>query len=185
MLWASCKVTSCVWPALTQIALCAGLLSNYLEPHCVSRSSALKLKPANSYYTSNMRSLVYLLALAGLTTKSLGQQKQQQPLSATAKPNVVFILTDDQDAHLASLDYMPYVQKHLLDKGTHYRSHYCTTSVCCPSRVTLWTGKLAHNTNVTDVNPPHGECTTHRHLYRGIFSYAFRWLSKIYFSRSK
>ncbi|KAI3054302.1 hypothetical protein CBS147353_11448 [Aspergillus niger] len=104
-----------------------------------------------------MRRLVYLLALAGLTTKSLGQQKQQQqPLSATAKPNVVFILTDDQDAHLGSLDYMPYVQKHLLDKGTHYRSHYCTTSVCCPSRVTLWTGKLAHNTNVTDVNPPHG-----------------------------
>ncbi|GJP89535.1 arylsulfatase [Aspergillus niger] len=105
-----------------------------------------------------MRHLVYLLALAGLTTKSVGQQKQQQqqPLSATAKPNVVFILTDDQDAHLASLDYMPYVRKHLLDKGTHYRSHYCTTSVCCPSRVTLWTGKLAHNTNVTDVNPPHG-----------------------------
>ncbi|GKZ31401.1 hypothetical protein AbraIFM66950_011977 [Aspergillus brasiliensis] len=104
-----------------------------------------------------MRSLVCLLALAGLTTNSLGQQ-QQQPLSvsATAKPNVVFILTDDQDAHLGSLDYMPYVKKHLSDKGTHYRSHYCTTSVCCPSRVTLWTGKLAHNTNVTDVNPPHG-----------------------------
>ncbi|OJI79581.1 hypothetical protein ASPTUDRAFT_59643 [Aspergillus tubingensis CBS 134.48] len=102
-----------------------------------------------------MRSLVCLLALAGFTTQSLGQQ-QQQPLYATAKPNVVFILTDDQDAHLGSLDNMPYVKKHLLDKGTHYRSHYCTTSVCCPSRVTLWTGKLAHNTNVTDVNPPHG-----------------------------
>jgi hypothetical protein len=23
--------------------------------------------------------------------------------------------------------------------------------------VSLWTGKLAHNTNVTDVNPPYGE----------------------------
>ncbi|RAK84164.1 arylsulfatase [Aspergillus costaricaensis CBS 115574] len=102
-----------------------------------------------------MRSLVCLLALSGFTTQSLAQQ-QQQPLYATAKPNVVFILTDDQDAHLGSLEYMPYVKKHLLDKGTHYRSHYCTTSVCCPSRVTLWTGKLAHNTNVTDVNPPHG-----------------------------
>ncbi|PWY78993.1 arylsulfatase [Aspergillus eucalypticola CBS 122712] len=102
-----------------------------------------------------MRNPVCLLALAGFTTQSLGQQ-QQQPLYATAKPNVVFILTDDQDAQLGSLDYMPYVKKHLLDKGTHYRSHYCTTSVCCPSRVTLWTGKLAHNTNVTDVNPPHG-----------------------------
>lgn len=27
---------------------------------------------------------------------------------------------------------------------------------CCPSRVNLWTGKSPHNTNVTDVNPPHG-----------------------------
>lgn len=114
-----------------------------------------------------MRSLVCLLALAGFTTQSLGQQ-QQQPLYATAKPNVVFILTDDQDAQLGSLDYMPYVKKHLLDKGTHYRSHYCTTSVCCPSRVTLWTGKLAHNTNVTDVNPPHGGCTTNHHVYMRI-----------------
>ncbi|CAL5872188.1 uncharacterized protein PFLUO_LOCUS6446 [Penicillium psychrofluorescens] len=98
-----------------------------------------------------MRGLACLLTLAGLASA-----QQQQPLSAPRKPNVVFILTDDQDAHLDSLDYMPFVQKHLIDKGTHYRSHYCTTSVCCPSRVTLWTGKLAHNTNVTDVNPPYG-----------------------------
>ncbi|KAF7892718.1 uncharacterized protein EAF02_000256 [Botrytis sinoallii] len=34
--------------------------------------------------------------------------------------------------------------------------HYCTTAICCPSRVTLWTGKNAHNTNVTDVAPPYG-----------------------------
>ncbi|KAJ5619462.1 arylsulfatase [Penicillium lagena] len=99
-----------------------------------------------------MRGLACLLVLAGLASA-----QQQQPLSAPPKPNVIFILTDDQDAHLDSLDYMPFVQKHLIDKGTHYRSHYCTTSVCCPSRVTLWTGKLAHNTNVTDVNPPYGE----------------------------
>ncbi|PYH91597.1 arylsulfatase [Aspergillus ellipticus CBS 707.79] len=101
-----------------------------------------------------MRGLACLFTLAGLAaTKS---PVDQQPLKTTSKPNIVFILTDDQDAHLDSLSYMPFVQKHLIDKGTHYRSHYCTTSVCCPSRVTLWTGKLAHNTNVTDVNPPYG-----------------------------
>ncbi|KAK3291894.1 alkaline-phosphatase-like protein [Chaetomium fimeti] len=57
---------------------------------------------------------------------------------------------------MQSLDYMPLVKKHLTDKGTFYKRHYCTTAICCPSRVSLWTGKLAHNTNVTDVNPPHG-----------------------------
>ena len=72
------------------------------------------------------------------------------------RPNVVFILTDDQDLHMQSLDYMPLVKKHLLDRGTFYKRHFCTIAICCPSRVSLWTGKTAHNTNVTDVNPPHG-----------------------------
>ncbi|KAI8625329.1 Arylsulphatase [Xylariaceae sp. FL1651] len=72
------------------------------------------------------------------------------------QPNVVFILTDDQDVQLNSLKYMPFVKKHLIDRGTYYNKHYCTTAICCPSRVSLWTGKAAHNTNVTDVNPPYG-----------------------------
>ncbi|KIH86657.1 arylsulfatase [Sporothrix brasiliensis 5110] len=72
------------------------------------------------------------------------------------RPNFVFIITDDQDLHMNSLDYLPYVKKHLRDQGTTFRRHFCTTAVCCPSRVSLWTGKQAHNTNVTDVNPPHG-----------------------------
>ncbi|KAL1902807.1 hypothetical protein Sste5346_000718 [Sporothrix stenoceras] len=72
------------------------------------------------------------------------------------QPNIVFIITDDQDLHMNSLDYLPYVKKHLRDQGTTFRRHFCTTAVCCPSRVSLWTGKQAHNTNVTDVNPPHG-----------------------------
>jgi arylsulfatase A-like enzyme len=103
---------------------------------------------------TGMLQLACLLALVGVAASN--SLAQQQPLSASAKPNVIFILTDDQDAHLDSLAYMPFVQKHMINRGTHYRSHYCTTSVCCPSRVSLWTGKLAHNTNVTDVNPPYG-----------------------------
>ncbi|RMZ82620.1 hypothetical protein DV738_g1698, partial [Chaetothyriales sp. CBS 135597] len=51
---------------------------------------------------------------------------------------------------------MPKLQKHLIDKGTHFERHYVTVALCCPSRVSLWTGLAAHNTNVTDVNPPHG-----------------------------
>ncbi|CAG8930847.1 unnamed protein product [Penicillium salamii] len=72
------------------------------------------------------------------------------------RPNVVFILTDDQDLHMDSLSYMPNVKKHLIDQGTYYQKHYCTVALCCPSRVSLLTGKAAHNTNVTDVEPPYG-----------------------------
>lgn len=69
----------------------------------------------------------------------------------------MFIITDDQDLHLDSLDYMPHVQKYLTNEGTFYKRHYCTVALCCPSRVNLWTGKAAHNTNVTDVSPPYGQ----------------------------
>ncbi|KAI8622884.1 arylsulfatase-like protein [Xylariaceae sp. FL1651] len=86
-----------------------------------------------------------------------GPSNQQSILwGGTSQPNIIFILTDDQDLHMQSLDYMPYVKKHLLDRGTFFRKHFCTTALCCPSRVTLWTGKAAHNTNVTDVTPPYG-----------------------------
>jgi hypothetical protein len=86
-----------------------------------------------------------------------GKQQQQHELPvADKRPNIVFVLTDDQDLHLQSLDYMPLVKKHLRDKGTFYKRHFCTIAVCCPSRVSLWTGQAAHNTNVTDVNPPYG-----------------------------
>lgn len=72
------------------------------------------------------------------------------------RPNILFILTDDQDYNLQSLDYMPLLKKHLIDQGTLFERHYCTVSICCPSRVNLWTGRAAHNTNVTDLKPPYG-----------------------------
>lgn len=98
--------------------------------------------------------------LATLFPALSGSTATQQVLGDVGqcdRPNVVFILTDDQDAHLGSLEYMPFVRKHLLNEGTYFNKHYCTTAVCCPSRVTLWTGKASHNTNITDVNPPYGQ----------------------------
>jgi len=84
-------------------------------------------------------------------------KNEQQPLTPSGKqPNIVLILTDDQDLHMDSLSYMPHLKKHITDQGTSFHRHYCTVALCCPSRVSLWTGKAAHNTNVTDVNPPHG-----------------------------
>ncbi|KAJ3547397.1 hypothetical protein NM208_g1529 [Fusarium decemcellulare] len=72
------------------------------------------------------------------------------------KPNVVFILTDDQDKRLGSLDYLPRINEHLTNAGITFNHHYCTVSLCCPSRVSIWTGKHAHNHNVTDVVTPYG-----------------------------
>ncbi|KAI1260432.1 alkaline-phosphatase-like protein [Xylariaceae sp. FL1019] len=81
----------------------------------------------------------------------------QTPILETPKqPNIVFILTDDQDTHMGSLDYMPLLKKHIADRGTSFDRHFCTVSLCCPSRASMWTGKAAHNTNVTELAPPYG-----------------------------
>lgn len=86
----------------------------------------------------------------------LGDILRNADAGGSKKPNIVFILTDDQDLHMNSLDYLPYINKHLVGEGTLFKKHFCTTAICCPARVTLWTGKAAHNTNVTDVSPPYG-----------------------------
>ena len=100
------------------------------------------------------------IVVAGLHVALAAAQHDQVPFGPKPQrkqPNIVFILTDDQDLHMNSLDYTPLIRKHLLDQGTFYKCHYCTTAICCPSRVSLWTGKQAHNTNVTDVTPPYGK----------------------------
>jgi hypothetical protein len=111
--------------------------------------------------------------------------QNQAPLGGdTRRPNIVFVITDDQDVHLSSLDYMPLVRKHLLEKGTYFNKHYCTTAVCCPSRVTLWTGKASHNTNITDVNPPYGKIFKFVNIYQITKCFFFyRWLSKVCYAR--
>ncbi|CAK7232387.1 hypothetical protein SBRCBS47491_008252 [Sporothrix bragantina] len=76
--------------------------------------------------------------------------------ASSSRPNIILVLTDDQDVHMHSLDHMPLLQKHLMHEGTTFERHFCTIAVCCPSRATLLTGKAAHNTNVTDIVMPYG-----------------------------
>lgn len=82
------------------------------------------------------------------------EESQSQP--TRQQPNILFVITDDQDLELGSVAYTPRIAKHLRDKGTTFANHFVTTALCCPSRVSLWTGRQPHNTNVTDVNPPYG-----------------------------
>ncbi|KAI0452919.1 arylsulfatase [Xylaria acuta] len=90
------------------------------------------------------------LALGGVIPRCLGLGLQAK------RPNIVFILTDDQDLHLRSLDYQPIVNRELIDKGTTFSQHYVTVAKCCPSRASLLRGQAGHNTNITEVSAPGG-----------------------------
>lgn len=101
-------------------------------------------------------SLGFLVASVA-TDDSYEDSQLSDQLPAASKPNFLFIMTDDQDLKLNSMSYMPLTIKHMAKKGTTFANHFVTTALCCPSRVSLLTGRQAHNTNVTDVNPPWGK----------------------------
>ncbi|KAJ5239348.1 hypothetical protein N7468_003967 [Penicillium chermesinum] len=109
-----------------------------------------------------MKSSVIIAGLLSAPAFASVQHVLQSVLrtSQSAKPpNIVFVITDDQDLQLDSVSYTPLIQRHLQEKGVSFRNHFVTTALCCPSRVSLWTGRQAHNTNVTDVHPPYDPYT--------------------------
>ena len=49
----------------------------------------------------------------------------------------MFILTDDQDIKLNSLDVQPKVKSLLINEGMFFNNAFVTTPVCCPSRYVM------------------------------------------------
>ncbi|KAK5168217.1 uncharacterized protein LTR77_006786 [Saxophila tyrrhenica] len=88
-------------------------------------------------------SLPLYLCLIGLACIAAGQHGQRPLQAGATAPNVLFILTDDQDLRMDSLSYMPLLKHHIVDQGLSFNRHYCTVALCCPSRVSMWTGKAA------------------------------------------
>ena len=76
------------------------------------------------------------------------------PLGATpARPSVVLIVTDDQDAASLS-DHMPNLQNadRRMEGATFTRAYY-NDALCAPSRATLLTGRYAQNTQAHHGQP--------------------------------
>ncbi|KAK3707268.1 hypothetical protein LTR37_012269 [Vermiconidia calcicola] len=103
-----------------------------------------------------MARFVFLLALALGLGLGLGLPKAEQRPTLNKGPNVIVIMTDDQDQLLDSMSVMPNVRSLIGAEGVTYDKHYCTVAWCCPSRVNFFTGRAAHNTNVTSSDAPHG-----------------------------
>jgi arylsulfatase A-like enzyme len=62
-------------------------------------------------------------------------------------PNILVIVTDDQRAS-DTLGVMPETRRLFLRKGIRYTNAFATTPLCGPSRSSILTGRLAHNTRV-------------------------------------
>lgn len=90
-----------------------------------------------------------------LLTMQFAKKAQAQ---GAQRPNVLFILTDDQryDA-LSCMGHQhlktPHIDR-LASEGLLFKNHFCTTSLCSPSRASILSGLYAHahgvNNNFTD-----------------------------------
>ena len=98
------------------------------------------------------RVLLPLLAAAALLA-GCGDADRQPAQLGLDRTNVVLVLTDDLSTDL--LRFMPNTQA-LMREGVSFDRFIVSNSLCCPSRASILTGMLPHNTKVFTNSPPRG-----------------------------
>lgn len=126
------------------------LLHTYLE--CYSkqgRGLSTILSPAPLKRGRGMKKIflpLVAMALTVLLSLSVSGSIPEDAQALTAKPNIVFILTDDMRND--DLKYMPNTRFLLRAKGMSFSNAFVSNALCCPSRATIMRGQYAHNTGV-------------------------------------
>jgi N-acetylglucosamine-6-sulfatase len=102
-----------------------------------------------------LASLIVVAAL-GAAKAGTAPRAPAAARSGTARPNIVFVLTDDQDLRLGSMQYMPQTQALIAAQGMMFTQDFVPLSLCCPSRSTILTGLYPHNHKVYTNKAPDG-----------------------------
>ncbi len=107
-----------------------------------------------------------LLGLAAVSALALALGDTQAAAKRKQRPNIVVVQTDDQTIDELYASYtnalgqtiaaMPNTLRLVAGRGATLSRYYVSYPLCCPSRVTLLTGRYAHNHNVRGNVQPNG-----------------------------
>ncbi len=77
-----------------------------------------------------------------------------QSKSADSRPNILYVLTDDQRWDAMSCEGHPFVKTPNMDRlsreGARFQNAFVTTPLCSPSRASFLTGQYAHKHGILD-----------------------------------
>jgi N-acetylglucosamine-6-sulfatase len=113
--------------------------------------------------------LLALLAAIAFAGNQSARAAGKAHASARQKPSFVVIQTDDETLDQlyaaytpvggATIRAMPNTLNLIAKKGATFTRYYVSYPLCCPSRVSLLTGRYAHNHHVRGNVPPEGGYT--------------------------
>jgi arylsulfatase A-like enzyme len=86
--------------------------------------------------------------LAATLTQPAGAMAPVAEALSPTPPNILIINTDDQ-RYLETLEVQPFIRSYFADGGTEYTNGMVSTTLCCPSRTSLFSGRYSHNTGIT------------------------------------
>ncbi|KAG8137789.1 hypothetical protein E2320_003736 [Naja naja] len=106
------------------------------------------------------RPLAFLLVLGSAAwVAAAAAEAGAAGLSGERKPNVVLILTDDQDVYLGGMTPLKKTNALIAEMGLTFSNAYVPSALCCPSRASILTGKYPHNHHVVN-NTLEGNCSS-------------------------
>lgn len=100
------------------------------------------------------RLLLLFLVCFNLVSGQGPSAAARKPSGASSRPNIIFLLTDDQRWDALGAMGNPYIHTPNLDtlasRGILFRNAYVTTSICCCSRASILTGQYTSRHKIND-----------------------------------